>query len=118
MCEAACVAVVLVPLLAERVEGTKSGPVVFTGRAIVVTKPFLKEDVKLGIWKRQLREWVSFDLTVSSIAKASSLKFGSLPSTRTTWEEKEAQDPPEHLAVDEPYQCSEAHTATAEVEDS
>ena len=118
MCEAACVAVVLVPLLAERVEGTKSGPVVFTGRAIVVTKPFLKEDVKLGIWKRQLREWVSFDLTVSSIAKASRLKLGSLPSTRTTWEEKEAQDPPEHLAVDEPYQCSEAHTATAEVQDS
>ena len=34
------------------------------------------------------------------------------------WEEKEAQDPPEHLAVDEPYQCSEAHTAPAEVEGS
>ena len=32
-------------------------------------------------------------------------------------EENEAQDCLEHLAVDEPYQCSEAQTAPAEVED-
>ena len=50
--------------------------------------------------------------------KASSLKLGCLPNTWTTWEEKEAQDPPGHLAVDEPYQCGEAHTAPAKVEDS
>eukprot|EP00435_Cladocopium_sp_Y103_P076197 s50_g81.t1 len=32
-----------------------------------------------------------------------------------SWEEKELQNPPEHLAVDEPYQCSEAQPAPAEV---
>ena len=51
------------------------------------------------------------------VPATSSLKLGCLPSTWTTWEEKETQDPPEHLAVDEPYQCSEAHSAPAEVED-
>ena len=83
-----------------------------------MTKQFFKGDIKSGICKTATAGMGVSDLTVSSIAKASSLKLGSLPSTRTTWEEKEAQDPPEHLAVDEPYQCSEAHTATAEVQDS
>ena len=58
--------------------------------------------------------WQSHSLQM----KASSLKLGCLPNTWTTWEEKEAHDPPGHLAVDEPYQCGEAHTAPAEVEDS
>ena len=58
--------------------------------------------------------WQSHSLQM----KASSLKLGCLPNTWTTWEEKEAQDPPGHLAVDEPYQCGEAHTAPAKVEDS
>ena len=125
--------------LPESVEGARGGALVFTGRTIVVTKPVSRDCTKLiqiGHWKRQPGEWVSFDLTVSSIANegaftepfgtfatvmvsaTSGLKLGCLRSTWTTWEEKEAQDCLEHLAVNEPYQCSEAHTASAEVEDS
>ena len=57
--------------LPESVEGAKSGTLVFPGRTIVVTKPVSRECTKLiqiGHWKRQPGEWVSFDLTVSSIA--------------------------------------------------
>ena len=88
--------------LPESVEGAKSGTLVFPGRTIVVTKPVSRECTKLiqiGHWKRQPGEWVSFDLTVSSIANegaftepfgtfatvmvfaTSSLKLGWLRST-------------------------------------
>ena len=100
---------------------------------MVVTEPICS--IKLDIGNSEVWEWLAFDLIVLSIANegaftesfgmlatvptfaTSSLKLRCLPSTWTTWEEKEAQDPPAHLAVDEPYQCSEAHTAPAEVED-
>ena len=106
----------------------------FYCRTIVVTEPVCI--IKLDLGNGEVWEWVSFDLAVLSIAKdcaftesfemsravpilaTSSLKLGCLPSIWRIWEEKEAQDPLEHLAVDEPFQCSEAHTAPAEVEGS
>ena len=105
----------------------------FYGRTMVVTEPICS--IKLDIGNSEVWEWVAFDLIVLSIANegaftesfgmlatvlssaTSSLKLVCLPSAWTTWEEKETQDPPAHLAVDEHYQCSEAHTAPAEVED-
>ena len=101
---------------------------------MVVTEPICS--IKLDIGNSEVWEWVAFDLIVLSIANegaftesfgmlatvlssaTSSLKLVCLPSAWTTWEEKKTQDPPVHLAVDEPYQCSETHTAPAEVEDS
>ena len=101
---------------------------------MVVTEPIICS-IKLDIGNSEVWEWVAFDLIVLSIANegaftesfgmlatvlssaTSSLKLVCLLSTWTTWEEKETQDPPAHVAVDEHYQCSEAHTAPAEVED-
>ena len=90
---------------------------------------------QVGHWKQWSMRMSSIWLTVLSIANegaftesfgmlatvlssaTSSLKLVCLLSTWTTWEEKETQDPRAHVAVDERYQCSEAHTAPAEVED-
>ena len=98
---------------------------------MVVTEPICS--IKLDIGNSEVPAWVSFDLTISSIAHAgafiesfgtfatvtSSLKLGCLPNTfLNNLGGEKTQDPPVHLAVDEPYQCSETHTAPAEVEDS
>ena len=90
VCEAAWVAVVLVPLLARKCRGIKTS-----------SQRVLHQKWCSGVYRQNH----SCDRT-------------NFQRTQTTWEEKEAQDHPEHLAVDEPYQCSEAHIAPAEVEDS